>query len=87
MKIEKAIEVFRELLDETRNSDGTMCNQPYYCKAFRKDRERTNKCPFGTCEACERVVAFDTIVGFVNKARGCGTTACATLARSPSTCR
>lgn len=68
MKIKKAIEVFREMLDETRNCDGTMCNQPYYCKAFRKNKVRTRRCPFGTCDVCERIMAFDTIVGFVNKA-------------------
>lgn len=70
MKIEKAIEVFRELLEEQRHGDGSMCSQPYYCKAFRKDRERVKKCPFGTCETSERIIAFDTIVEFVNKARG-----------------
>lgn len=75
MRIEKAIEVFRELLDEQRHYDGSMCSQPYYCGAFRKSNARPTKCPFiggsfGPCETCERIVAFDTIVSFVNKARG-----------------
>jgi hypothetical protein len=74
MRIEKAIEVFRELLDEQRYDDGSMCSQPHYCEAFRKSKERPTKCPFiggsfGPCETCDRIIAFDTIVHFVNKAR------------------
>lgn len=74
MRIEKAIEVFRELLDEQRHCDGSMCSQPYYCEAFRKSNERPKKCPFiggsfGSCETCDRILAFDTIVNFVNKSR------------------
>ena len=73
MKVDVAIEIFRDILEEQRNDNGTMCNQPYFCKAFPKDEERPKRCPyekgkFGRCETCDRVVAFDTIVDFVNAA-------------------
>ena len=66
MKIKKAVEIFRVLLEESRLGDGSMCNQPYFCKAFPKDEERTRRCPFGSCETCDRIIAFDTIAEFVN---------------------